>query len=169
MPIWTPLLKTEWNTVKAGSIGFVYLSYHVEYWDCQRDDVIKWKHFPHYWAFVRRFTVHRWILPYKGRWRGALMFSLICAWTNGSKQSRRRWLRRHRTHYDVTVMNTPQYILRRRFDVTCLYCDINFQLGRKFLYNWFGCFLCFDIEIVDYWYMNDLKQLSGSACFCEWR
>ena len=29
--------------------------------------------------------------PHKGRWRGALMFSLICAWINLSKQSRRRW------------------------------------------------------------------------------
>ena len=26
-----------------------------------RDDVIKWKHFPRYWTFVREFTCHRWI------------------------------------------------------------------------------------------------------------
>ena len=25
------------------------------------DDVIKWKHFPRYWPFVRQFTGHRWI------------------------------------------------------------------------------------------------------------
>ena len=25
------------------------------------DDVIKWKHFPYYWRFVREFTGHRWI------------------------------------------------------------------------------------------------------------
>ena len=25
------------------------------------DDVIKWKHFPRYWPFVREFTGHRWI------------------------------------------------------------------------------------------------------------
>ena len=25
------------------------------------DDVIKWKHFPRYWQFVRRTTGHRWI------------------------------------------------------------------------------------------------------------
>ena len=36
-------------------------------------------------------TGHRW-LPDKGHWRGALMFSLICAWIKRmSKQSRRRW------------------------------------------------------------------------------
>ena len=41
---------------------------------------MKWKHFPYYWPFVR--GIHR--SPanslHKGQWRGALMFSLICAW-----------------------------------------------------------------------------------------
>ena len=43
------------------------------------DDVIKWKHFPRYWPFVR--GIHRSPLNFahKGRWRGALMFHLICA------------------------------------------------------------------------------------------
>ena len=43
------------------------------------DDVIKWKHFPRYWPFVR--GIHRSPVnsPHKGQWRGALMFSLICA------------------------------------------------------------------------------------------
>ena len=47
------------------------------------DDVIKWKHFPRYWPFVR--GIHRSPVnsPHKGQWRGALMFSLICAWING--------------------------------------------------------------------------------------
>ena len=46
------------------------------------DDVIKWKHFPRYWPFVR--GIHRSPVnsPHKGQWRGALMFSLICAWIN---------------------------------------------------------------------------------------
>ena len=41
------------------------------------DDVIKWKHFPRYWPFVR--WIHRSPVnsPLKGQWRGALMFSLI--------------------------------------------------------------------------------------------
>ena len=40
------------------------------------DDVIKWKHFPRYWPFVR--GIHRWPVnsPHKGQWRGALTFSL---------------------------------------------------------------------------------------------
>ena len=40
------------------------------------DDVIKWKLFPHYWPFVQVNS------PHKGQWCGALMFSLICTWTN---------------------------------------------------------------------------------------
>ena len=43
------------------------------------DDVIKRKHFPRYWHFVR--GIHRSSVnsPHKGQWRGALVFSLICA------------------------------------------------------------------------------------------
>ena len=72
------------------------------------DDVIKWKHFPRYWPFVR--GIHRSPVnsPHKGQWRGGLMFSSIYAWIN-------RWanngntgdLRRHSAHYDVIVMIKP--------------------------------------------------------------
>ena len=70
------------------------------------DDVIKWKHFRHYWPFV--WGIHRSPVnsPHKGQWRGTLMFSLICSWTNGWVNI---WyagnLRRHRAHYDVTAMS----------------------------------------------------------------
>ena len=41
--------------------------------------------------------------PHKGQWRGALMFSVICAWINGwVKNGEAGDLRRHRTQYDVT-------------------------------------------------------------------
>ena len=43
--------------------------------------------------------------PHKGHWRGALMFTLICAringWVNNSEAGD---LRRYRAHYDVIVM-----------------------------------------------------------------
>ena len=43
--------------------------------------------------------------PHKGQWRAALMFSLICAWINDWVNNREAGdLRRHRGHYDVTVM-----------------------------------------------------------------
>ena len=44
--------------------------------------------------------------PYKGQWRGTLMFCLTCAWINGWVNNREAGdLRRHRAHYDVTVMS----------------------------------------------------------------
>ena len=46
-------------------------------------DVIKWKYFPHYWPFMRGIHQSPVNSPHKGQWRGALVFSLICAWING--------------------------------------------------------------------------------------
>ena len=70
-----------------------------------RDDRIKWNNFLCYWPFVR--GIHRSPVdsPHKSQWRGALMFYLMCTWTN-------RWanirdasdLRCHRAQYYVTVM-----------------------------------------------------------------
>ena len=66
------------------------------------DDVIKkWKHF--------RVTGTLWgnspMTPYKGQWRGALMFSLICDWIYGWANNREAGdLRHHRAHYDVIIM-----------------------------------------------------------------
>ena len=43
--------------------------------------------------------------PHKCQWRGVLMFSLICAWTNGCANNRDAGdLRKPRAHYDATVM-----------------------------------------------------------------
>ena len=70
------------------------------------DDVIKWKHFPRYWPFVR--GIHRSPVnsPHKGQWRGALMFSLICVWINDWVNNREAGdLRCHSGHYDVNVMD----------------------------------------------------------------
>ena len=69
------------------------------------DDVIKWKHFPRCWPFVR--GIHRSPVnsPHKGQWRGALMFPLICVRINGWVHNREAGdQRRYRTHYDVIVM-----------------------------------------------------------------
>ena len=46
------------------------------------DDVIKWKQFPRYWPLVREIHQSPVDSPRKGQWRGALKFSLICAWIN---------------------------------------------------------------------------------------
>ena len=71
----------------------------------KHDDVIKWKHFPRYWPFVR--GIHRSPVNslHKGQWRGALVFSFIYIWTNGWVNNRDAGdLRRHRAHCGVTVM-----------------------------------------------------------------
>ena len=70
-----------------------------------RDDVIKCKHVPRYLPFL--WGIHRSPVnyPHKGEWRGALMFSLICAWINGCVNNGEAGdLRRHRALYDVTVV-----------------------------------------------------------------
>ena len=68
------------------------------------DDVIKWKHFPRYWPFVRGIQRSPMNSPHKGQWRGGVMFSLICVFINSWVNNREAGdLRRHRAHYDVTV------------------------------------------------------------------
>ena len=81
------------------------------------DDVIKWKHFPRYWPFVRGIHrwpvvrgIHRWPMdsPHEGQWRGALMLSFNCAWTNGWAKNRDTGdLRRLCALYDATAMSAP--------------------------------------------------------------
>ena len=81
----------------------------------RHDDVIKWKQFPRYWPFVQ--GIHRSPVnsPHKCQWRGTLMFSWICAWINGWVNSGEvgGW-RRHRAHYDVTVMYQKHIISQNR-------------------------------------------------------
>ena len=60
--------------------------HHYGYWLSNvpsiHDDVIKWKHFPRYWLFVRGIYRSPVSSQHKGQWRGALIFSLICTWIN---------------------------------------------------------------------------------------
>ena len=70
------------------------------------DDVIKCKHSLRYRPFVREIHRSPGNSPHKGQWRGVLMFSLICAWINGWVNNGEAGdLRRHRAHYDVTIMH----------------------------------------------------------------
>ena len=77
------------------------------------DDVINGKHVKRNWPFV--WGIHRSPVnsPHKGQWRGALMFSLICAWIHGRANNGEAGdLRRHRAHYDVTLMCAEFYLQR---------------------------------------------------------
>ena len=111
--MWKYLLKYPLKCIATSS----YISSHLMFYpvnetlygviDSPRShgDVIKWKHFPRYWLFVR--GIHRSSVnsPHKGQWRGDLMFSLICAWINGWVNNHEAGgLRRYHAHYDVTVM-----------------------------------------------------------------
>ena len=93
------LLQTLPSVSHGQGMLLIFFHWH------KHEDIIKGKHFPRYWPFVR--GIHRSPVnsPHKGQWRGALMFSLICVWINGSVNNREAGdLRRHRAHYDAIVM-----------------------------------------------------------------
>ena len=109
-----------WNVKKNNSTGYrLYLTLtkdlillcFIVFCSCLvYDDVTKWKHFPRNWPFVRGIHQSPVNSLHKGQWRGALMFCLIYAWINGWVNNREAGdLRRHRVHYDVTVMNGWYY------------------------------------------------------------
>ena len=63
------------------------------------------KAFPCYWTFVWGIHWSPVNSPNKSQWRGALMFPLVYPSTNGWVHNRvAGGLRRHHSHYDVTVM-----------------------------------------------------------------
>ena len=85
------------------------------------DDVIKWKHFPCYWTFVRGIHRSRVNSPHKGQWRKALIFSLMCAWINGWVNNREAGdLRCHSAHYGVIVMCIKHLRDRLEWAVICM-------------------------------------------------
>ena len=96
-------LLSSWMALMIEQIQVLQTQLCTDTW--YHDDVIKWKHFPRYWPFLR--GIHRSPVnsPHRGQWRRALMFSLICAWINGWVNNGEAGdLRRHRAHYAVTVM-----------------------------------------------------------------
>ena len=105
------------------------------------DDVVKCKQFPCYWPFVRGIHWSPVNSPHKGQRCGALMFSLICAWTNGWANHRDIGdLRRHHTHYDVTVMTNHdiEYTCQTCLIIHCLIVDIIHWEGLQ-LPRWSRC------------------------------
>ena len=98
-----------------------------------QDDVIKWKHFPRFWPFVR--GIHRSPVDssHKGQWRRVLIFSLISAWTNGWANNRdARDSRCQRAHYDVTVMKK----VKTPSDLELLLRICYLKLTYSHLINW---------------------------------
>ena len=61
--------------------------------------------FVRYCPFVKGIHPSQVTSDHKSQWRGALMFSLICAWINIWVNNHETGdLRRHHVHYDVIVM-----------------------------------------------------------------
>ena len=98
------------------------------------------------------FTSCRWIPLTKGQWRGALIFSLICAWTNEWVNNRDAGdLRRHRAHYDVTVM-----IIQINADTVH-----PIEHAHGFIEISYGC-------IISAWWIHVLQISLAFLWNCEW-
>ena len=95
--------------------------------------------------------------PHKGQWRGALVFSLICAWINGWENNGEAGdLIRHRAHYDVTVMmrqwtwfTSVQVVDGRIVGAKPLLkqCLTDWPFGNELLWNLIQCTETFIAEI----------------------
>ena len=139
--------------------------------DCDSTcDIVKWTHFPRYWLFVR--GIHRPPVNYppKGQWRGALMFSLICVWTNSWVNNRETGdLRRHHAYYAVSVMHDLAYspTITSLFILIILYGFITQHSRRRYWGNELTekliHFICVLLSIIIYNY-----SLSTRLCGKIW-
>ena len=100
----------KWVHVCAQGADFTVISFlQCKSTTTYHDDVIKWKHFPRNWPFVRGIHRSRWIPRTKASDAELLMFSLICVWINDWVNNREAGdVRRYRGHYDVIVMCLPK-------------------------------------------------------------
>ena len=94
----------QWETAFLCNDDSFWLGATLESALYMHDDVIKWNYFPRYWPFVRGIQRSLVNFSHNGEWREGLMFSLICASTNGWENNRGAGdLRRLRAYYDATV------------------------------------------------------------------
>ena len=94
--------KDRWG-IKCGNIDLVM---YCTIWLCSEFSSW-WRHQMETFSALLAICVHRSPMnsSHKGQWPRALMFSLICAQISGWVNNRQAVdLRRHRAHYDVTVM-----------------------------------------------------------------
>ena len=92
----------------------------------EHDDFIKWKLFARYWPFVR--GIHRSPVnsDHKGQWRGALMFSLICALNK--RLSKQSWVCWFETQSRSLCRHWNETIKRIKWATSHMYiydCEIN--------------------------------------------
>ena len=86
------------------------------------ENVSIWGHhgdFPRYWIFVRRIHLSPMKSPHRGQWHRVLIWSLICAWTNGRVNNQYACdLRRNSAQYDVTVLSNKLWAKRQHIVYT---------------------------------------------------
>ena len=98
--------------------------------------------------------------PHTGQWRGALMFSLICARINGWINNREAGdLRRHRDHYDVTVIH-PQ---EQEWNITRVVVPVLY-LGN--ILNTVPKFRLSDYRSTLTWWGHEMETFSALLAIC---
>ena len=116
-------------------------------------------------AGIRRSLVKS---PLKGHWRGALMFSLICAWTNGWVNNQDAGdLRRHRTQHGITVMELRYAVIGcdPYWSVLQLYPSRNISNQTvKVLNHAYHNRICCNNPILRFGQYNTMGHLSGLDC-----
>ena len=112
-------------------------SSHASYLNHWHDDVIRWKHFLRYWPFVQGIHRSLVISPHKGQWRGALVFSFICAWAKGCVNNQDSVdLRPHGAHY-CPACRTTLVATRFRVAVICPIIQVPHCIRVFFYFVWF--------------------------------
>ena len=106
---WPTFAVTTWKLIWANIPTHWAWTNTLTWWVGISAKIPWWRHqmetFSASLAFVR--GIHRSLVnsPHKGQWRGALVFSLICAWINDWVNTREAAdLICHLAHYDVIVM-----------------------------------------------------------------
>ena len=114
--VWETFLLKNYNLFTAGNVYSFQYIHASEYIHLNVfANALSWCHqmetFFGYWPFVRGIQRSLVNSPHKGQWRGAFMFSLICAWINHWVNNREAGdLRHYCAHYDVIVMCTDCYV-----------------------------------------------------------
>ena len=133
--------------------------------------------FPRNWPFVQ--GIHRSPVnsPHKGQWHGAMIFTFICAWINCWVNNRNGGdLRRHRAHYDVTVIVRRAGLMRSQQDserwwsvpFTCawLYMRVFFILFDLCLFITIFNFILNYVLIVTFWILTYYKIWTMLIIYC---
>ena len=135
-----------------------------------------WRHqtenFTRHWPLVRGIHRSPGNSPHKRQWRWALMFSLICAWTNGWANNRGAGdFRRHRAHYEVTVIFLSTTIARiisridRFYEMLLLFAMENKNVAIQNVTCYWSCY----IYALEYRYVSIKAKSLKFQMHLQWK